>query len=348
MSATHVHIEGNIVEVDGVANYHLYAACTNKGGLPDTRIFLWEIFDPADVSKDVFKRVLQVADMDADVGYQPTRDLAIQAGQVFWRSGTLNKYYTDVEVAVQAKQVLQDEVNRLTTEYADYQSGFETIPADNDRVYPIAQDSIVEALITTYDAAYSDYEDALTAQTAAALALTATQDDYDTVSFWSSKQIALETALRRLEDEMADARDYFSTFVGGTSPGAEFDAIWFEAKIQGLVNSHPGDLDWEPAQDFIYDFEGQRATTKSSQVEGTVAAGVADHSTQTATLYIPSDKTDIASAQTALTAASAAKVAANAAASAQYAILNNAYAAVKAVYPAWVPENPLPPPPVSI
>ena len=346
MSATHVHIEGNIVEVDGVANYHLYAACTNKGGLPDTRIFLWEIFDPADVSKDVFKRVLQVADMDADVGYQPTRDLAIQAGQVFWRSGTLNKYYTDVEVAVQAKQVLQDEVNRLTTEYADYQSGFETIPADNDRVYPIAQDSIVEALITTYDAAYSDYEDALTAQTAAALALTATQDDYDTVSFWSSKQIALETALRRLEDEMTDAQGQFTDFAGAAEPNAG----WFSDGVAAQISAI-GALDPTIAkniQDLVNAFEGRRAIVQSTIIGGTISAAVADHSTQTATLYIPSDKTDIASAQTALTAASAAKVAANAAASAQYAILNNAYAAVKAVYPAWVPENPLPPPPVSI
>ncbi len=63
-----------------------YRSCTAQGDLQDPNMFLLEIVDIEVPGDDTFTRVINVTDLDSDIGYSVLRATAIAEGKVYYRS----------------------------------------------------------------------------------------------------------------------------------------------------------------------------------------------------------------------------------------------------------------------
>lgn len=359
---TKVTIDGNITEVNDTPKYRLYGRCTARGSLPDESIFVLEIVDEDAPDEDVLYRVAQVPDIvDVTVGFDSDRDRAIRNGRTYWRSSQFTNYYDDVEVAANAKQVLQDEVNELVTAYVTYSDQFEATSEEVE--FPSAATGAVQALKDAYDTAYSDYATALTTQETADETLTDAQSELSDIEDWLDRKAQLEADLTDRTAEMQNAKDRFSAFLGS---GIASDAEWFITQVTNFIANYDSHLPLitdpnrayldsirDGLEDDKNDFAAQRSQALTAFVNGSIAQGLQNHQNMeadaapAATKYIKYTAADLTTAQNAVTAAQTAKVTADADVTAKYAAMEAAYDAAKAVCPDWTPDNPLPPEPAS-
>lgn len=349
---TKVTIDGNITEVNDTPKYRLYGRCTARGSLPDESIFVLEIVDEDAPDEDVLYRVAQVPDIvDVTVGFDSDRDRAIRNGRTYWRSSQFTNYYDDVEVAANAKQVLQDEVNELVTAYVTYSDQFEATSEEVE--FPSAATGAVQALKDAYDTAYSDYATALTTQETADETLTDAQSELSDIEDWLDRKAQLESDLADRTSEITTAKALYAAFLG-TPPGAASDAAWIITRIEAFISAYDTsgsgvDTERDGLEDDKNDFAAQRTKAKSADVDSVIEQGRQNHANMQASTstYIPYTSADLTTAQNAVTAAQTAKVTADADVTAKYAAMEAAYDAAKAVCPDWTPDNPLPPEPAS-
>jgi len=352
---TKVTIDGNITEVNDTPKYRLYGRCTARGSLPDESIFVLEIVDEDAPDEDVLYRVAQVPDIvDATVGFDSDRDRAIRNGRTYWRSSQFTNYYDDVEVAANAKQVLQDEVNKLVTAYVTYSDQFEATSEEVE--FPSAATGAVQALKGAYDTAYSDYATALTTQETADETLTDAQSELSDIKNWLDQKAQLELDLTDRVTEITTAKTLYATFLGtlGTPPGAASDAAWIIARIEAFISAYDTsgsgvDTERDGLEDDKNDFAAQRTKAESADVDNVIEQGRQNHINMQASTstYIPYTNADLTTAQNAVTSAQTAKITADADVTAKYAAMEAAYDAAKAVCPDWTSDNPLPPEPAS-
>ena len=327
MTTTLIHFEANTVTVGNEPRYRLYASCTEKGSLKDTHIFLHQIADPSNPLLDVFTRVLQVYDFDTDVGFKANRYQAISAGQAYWRAASMYKLYEEVDVAVQAKQVLEDEINRLITEYVSYSEQYET--SGEDIEFPTEVAATVEKYVALYDTTLTNYENSLAAQMTAHVALTTASDNYEEIADWLKK----ENDLRAVLDGILGL---LNPFLVSTDTFATTNCGVVIAALDGFL---------DPTQQIALDaFKLQRATYLSTDYP--IGVGCAD-ALESINLgnYYPMTSGDLVAAEATLAAAQTASITADAAVQINYSLLEASYEAVKTVCPRWIPDDPLPPRP---
>lgn len=346
---TKVLIDADITEVNGAPKYRLYARCSARGSLPDTGIFLLEIVDPDVPDDDLLYRVVQVSDIEGGTAFGLSRDLAVRDGVSYWRSAQFANYYTDVEVAANAKQVLQDEINSLVGDYTTYSTQFEATSEEVN--FPSTASGAVDSLKNAYDAALTSYNTALTAQEAANEAVTDAETDRDDIETWLARKTQLESDLADRTQEITEAKTRFTAFLG-TPPGSASDAAWIIARIEEFISAYDDHgsgvgTERDALEVDKNDFSAQRQTAKSVDVDSTITRGVTNHTNMqlNVSAYIPYTAADLTAANDTLTSAQTAKVAADADVSAKYTILEASYDAVKAVCPDWTPDTPLPPEP---
>lgn len=347
MATTVVHLEADTVEVNDQPRYRLYASCIEQGDLQDIFMFLMEIVAQTLPEDDVFTRVLNVTDLDADIGFPSGRDTAIAAGKNFYRANEFTKYYDNVDLAANAKRVVQDEINRYVNEYVTYSTQFET--SGEDVSFPTAEEAIADALKTAYDTSLVAYDAALTAQQAASVALTDAQDAYDAAVTWVAKRDTLSVELDKREAEMYGAQKLYSTFLSG----AEGKAEWFHTQVKAFLNAYalaypsgtnPLDADRNALESDAQDFLESITSAVAADINGTIQTGVNEHISMAATpdSYYIADYLDTLTKQSAVATAQTTNVVAGATVTAKYALVEAAYAAVKAVCPDWIPDTPLP------
>jgi len=344
MANTGIHIEAGITQVNGEPRYRLYARCASPGDLKDINIFLMEIVDVRDPAGDVFARVITVPDLDVDIGYKTSREQAIQVGASYWRASQMAKDYEETDVAVQARTVLEDEINRLISEYTAYSNQFED--AGTDINFPTVTTPVAQAAQDAYDTALTTYTAALDTQSAASSDLDAAQVEFEDVKAWLDKKELLTTDLNyginRLQDLVARVKVFAGT-------GVSYDCQWIITEITDFINA--------------YDADGSGVDTAAAYLE----TGKNYYSTQLATFrsvdialgdslvshcvamnpdnYYLVDDGDYQAKEDAVTAAQTSKINADAAVTTQYAALVASYNSAKSVCPTWAPDEPLPPDP---
>lgn len=343
-ATTVVHFEANVVEIEDEPRYRLYASCTEQGDLKDKSIFKMQITNPTDDSKDVFSGLVEMSDLDDTEGYKTNRYDAVAAGDLYWRSMQFAKYYENVDVAVQAKNVLKDEINRLIDQYVTYSTQYET--SGEDLTFPTGDATIIDTQKATYQTALDAYNAAQEEQSTAKNALATAEAEYEEVKEWIDKKEQLEADLdagkARLSDFMIRVKAFYGT-------GVPYDCLWIVNEIADFIAAYDADgsgVDTE--RDGLYsakdNFSKQRATFNAVDIALGYDLVTLCNGMVAGNYYLVSDS-DLATKENAVTAAQTAKVAADATVTATYAVLEVAYENVKAVCPSWTPDEPLPPRP---
>jgi len=343
-ATTVVHFEANVVEVEDEPRYRLYASCTEQGDLKDKHIFRMEIVDNADDSQDVFDGLVEMSDLDDTEGYKTNRYSAVAAGDQYWRSPQFAKYYEDVDVAVQAKEVLKDEINRLIEQYVTYSTEYET--AGEDLTFPTGEPTIIDTQKEAYQTALDDYTTAQEAQATATTALETAEAEYEEVKEWIDKKEQLEEDLDAAKARLTDFVNRVKVFYG---TGVTYDCQWIINEIVDFIEAYDADgsgvdIERDSLNGAKDNFSKQRASFNAVDialgndlVNFCSGMNVDDY-------YLVTDA-DLATKENAVTAAQTAKVAADATVTAKYSVLEIAYQNVKAVCPTWIPDEPLPPRP---
>lgn len=343
-ATTVVHFEANVVEIEDEPRYRLYASCTEQGDLKDKHIFKMEIISATDDSKDVFAGLVEMSDLDDTEGFKTNRYDAVLAGDQYWRSPQFAQYYEDVDVAVQAKEVLKDEINRLIEQYVTYSTQYET--AGEDLTFPTGEPTIIDAQKEAYQTALDDYTKAQEAQATAKTELETAEAEFEEVKQWIDKKEELEADLKACKARLNDFVNRVKAFYG---TGIPYDCLWITNEITDFIEAYDADgsgVDNE--RDSLNSAKDNFAKQRASFNAVDIALGedlidlcsgmVADN------YYLVTDA-DYATKENAVTAAQTAKVAADATVTAKYAVLELAYENVKAVCPSWTPDEPLPPRP---
>ncbi len=348
MANTKVIIDADSVEINGTFVYRLQAGCIEKGELQDVYIFLLEMLDPLDPAKDELERICTVADIVAG-GFYTNRAQAETAGHLLFRSNAMTKYFDDVQVANDAKTVLQDTINTLVQDYITYSDSYEGVAEEVE--FPTTDPTATQALKNTYEDELEAYDTALETQATAASTLDTSQTTYDTAKSQIDKRDSLKVKFNETQSSVSDAQVDFSSYVG-TTPGVNQDAAWIVTQIDTFINAYNSsgsgvDFYRDNLESDRNDFEQNRKNVKNAIVDGAFSSTVTDMQTLYTTLdsYFDITDSDLTTAESDLAAAKAAKVEADAAVTATYALLLAAYLAAKAVCPEWSTEAP--PPPLS-
>jgi peptidoglycan hydrolase CwlO-like protein len=165
MAGTQVSMQRKSVVASGTTRYEISTACTVRGTLPDTNIFLLTILTADDPKDDTFSRVCNTADFTE---YQTNRDAAVDDADGSWRSSSMTLSYTDVEVANAAWKELSSRINSLVENYDAFLEDFETFDEGEVISYPTADESTKTALKDAYyaaDTALTEAQDAVTEKT---------------------------------------------------------------------------------------------------------------------------------------------------------------------------------------
>lgn len=152
---------------DGTFQYSIRTTVIEKGELPHEYMFVFKILDPADPKEDSFERVGTPYDLEVD-NHQTSRDAAIALEQEEYLAATMLKTYTELEVAVQAKEAIVSRVEDSVSSWITYMNDFAGV---SEVLHPTGDPAIEEALVTTYtgakqarkdaEVAVSDAEDAI-------------------------------------------------------------------------------------------------------------------------------------------------------------------------------------------
>ena len=92
LAVTTISSSRNVVRIDDVQKFRIVTICTAAGDLPDAGIFVQQIMDSDDPAEDEFDRVSEIVDLE---DYLNDRTAAVAAGDDYWRSNLLVKFYTD-------------------------------------------------------------------------------------------------------------------------------------------------------------------------------------------------------------------------------------------------------------
>lgn len=247
---TKVNEIANTVVVEKVQYFKLLYQCTHPGiasptyvPLQDTGIFLYEIVDPASVTKDVFTRVVDVPDFSE---YPNNRNTAIALGSNFWRNSTAALSYTDFSVANAAKTTMHDRIDALCQDFSAYSLQFLTPVGGNTGKYPldVVADPVVDQLADVYYAAYEDYLESLSGASPGASPSPAgwqsLWDDYQLKNSLVTEKATAKTTAEATYTSLSYAYQYYHDFVKNVSDSS--NAYWY----YGIVAGH------HPTEDAVF------------------------------------------------------------------------------------------------
>lgn len=345
MADTTIESSRNVVLIDGEQQFRIVTVCTAKGDLPDPGIFVHQIMDSDDPAEDEFIRVAEIVDFDE---YLDDRVAAVAAGAEYWRSYTLTKFYTDIEVANAAKTAIQDRVDELVSGYQTYVNSFLTSSEVVD--LPTGQATLLESLNNAYNTAYDDYETAVadeaTSQTA--------KDDAD--SEFTSAQTSLQSAQTVYDSAVARRAEMAAAQVamnGFGNTGAPNVIAAIDAFKDDYDTAYPsGDPNIDASVDTLVAARGFFQSDRNDFLieENAAQAGVENHDGHVTTInsliLIPA-QSDYTTAEEDVRTTTQALAEAEAATAAAYASLEAAYNAAKSACNTWTPDAGKSFPPIS-
>jgi len=132
---------------DGSSIYQIDATVTDKGELPHANLFVVQIVDELDTTRDAFVRVGNPYDLE---NIYRTRVEALANGQVYYLTATMYWRYTDLSLAVQAKDAVRSRIDNAVNAWYTYKTAFE----GTETVYhPTAEATYEQQLEDDYVAA---------------------------------------------------------------------------------------------------------------------------------------------------------------------------------------------------
>ena len=168
---------------DGSSTYQIDAEVTVKGDLPHPNIFVYQILDPLDTTRDTFVRVGTPYDLE---NVPQTRTAAIASSQEYFLGSTLQRRYSDLNTAVQAKDAVRSRIDNSVQAWRTYSTDFS---GSETTYHPTAEEAYEQQLKDDYEAARDariDAEEVVTdADAALVLAETAVQNAIDISTIYS-------------------------------------------------------------------------------------------------------------------------------------------------------------------
>jgi hypothetical protein len=148
--AEKTRIEQESIEVtleDGSTAYQITTEVLEPGILPDTGLFVFRIVDPLDPKDDAFERVAQPKDINF---LSRDRDQAILDGDEEFMYFKVVLQYTDLEVAIQAKDAVKSRIDSSISAWYQYETEF---AGTEETLHPGVDPEFEQALKDAYKAA---------------------------------------------------------------------------------------------------------------------------------------------------------------------------------------------------
>jgi uridine phosphorylase len=342
----YTHITQDCISVDTADGMRYQITTTviddpieHYGELPDPFLFVYDVVEALDPKQDVFVRVGSPYDLENVV---VGRAATITAGTLRYRTNSFMVRYTDLEIAVQAKQAIKQRVDTAVMTWYTYKSAFYALLETTE--HPTTDEEYIQTLTNAYvaarDARIAAEAAAVTASTAVATALVEAnaaaqmvQIYYNEVAFCQTGRVTywlgtpgvksgvsnLSTASNTFFTEIRAAYDAHSGFVYPASPPGTSD--WHEVH-EALVDMELALGTWATAYPFVNLLDTLFATFCSGANNGYMTAVNTKNSKDLA----------VANAQTAKEKADASVATAQAAEDA-------ALAAVRAACPTFDPST---------
>lgn len=212
MASTKTVQQRRAVIIDDVQKFEVDIGVTDKGDLPSSAIFTFEIKDASDPKEDLFARVATIADFE-DIGED--RVVAVASDLTLFRTASAKFYYDNLETAVNAQSTLKSFIDQLVTDWESYQTQFVTV--SEITTHPQLSDSIFQAAVAAYDATVVEL-------TAATTALATAKTAYDnSVSNATDENVVLSEAQARYAESL-DIKAWFDELYNAVSPASGLHA----------------------------------------------------------------------------------------------------------------------------
>ena len=157
--------------------YVIAYTCEDAGELPTKHVFAYEIGDENDPATDDFHHVATVHEIQNVV---VSRDAAIAAGGSIYFLTYLERTYTDLTIALEARAQLDTRLNELTQGWITFRDSFAT--DELTKLFPSGDPLVEEQTIEDYVEAKATREEAQVVADLAAVGVSTTQDDIDNAS----------------------------------------------------------------------------------------------------------------------------------------------------------------------
>lgn len=215
----------------GKPGYKVINHLSSAGDLPDYGVFLVQVADPEDPTKDVLARVITVPDFFT---YPSLRTASVGAGLEYYRSSTWTAFYEDLSLATAGAKSFKDRVNKLVQDWMTYEYNFEYGPPGDAIVLPSSDLSALQTLINVWQSAQLATQNAeanVTVQQAkvdaAQTALTAAQNQYALVSdlhttldSMAAQVDMLDQVINHLDSAKGVTGDKMAVFPSASQTGA--------------------------------------------------------------------------------------------------------------------------------
>lgn len=322
---------------DGSSVYQISTAVTNKGELPHANIFVFQILDTMDTTRDTFVRVGNPYDLE---NIPTTRVAAIAAGQEYFLSSTMLRRYADLNTAVQAKDAVRSRIDNSVNAWYTYKTSFEATAEVT--THPTAEAAYEQQLSD----AYVDARDArLDAETAVVTANTTLEDAQDDAAAATALQVIYEDAYKFAEQSHGI---YWTQYYGAattfiaTHMAARFTA--FKGDYTSLsLNVYKSSGVYGDGYDtwltHLQDMEANLSTMSTASGNGSRLDGTFGQFHTQVTDYYTSQQGVISTANVAVASAVTAKKEAEASLAAAQTAEDAALAAVLAVCPTFDPAS---------
>jgi hypothetical protein len=138
------------VTLDDGMKYQITTTVTDAGELPDVFLFVHDIVETSDPKQDVFVRVGNPYDLENVV---IGREAALAAGLTRYRTNMFVARYTDIELAVQAKQAISQRIDTAVNTWYSYKEDFRETPPLVPTDHPTTDEEYLQTLTNEYKAA---------------------------------------------------------------------------------------------------------------------------------------------------------------------------------------------------
>lgn len=331
------------VTLDDGMKYQITTTVTDAGELPDVFLFVHDIVETSDPKQDVFVRVGNPYDLENVV---VGREAALAAGLTRYRTNMFLARYTDLELAVQAKQAISQRIDTAVNTWYTYKEEFRETPPLTPTDHPTTDEEYLQTLTNAYKdtiaarqaaetdalAAAEAVKDAEAAAAAAASLVQVYKKETEfcqtaRVTYWNgtpgvkSGVSALSSASQTFFNAIKAVYNSYSGYTYPAHPGAgEFFDMW--SALSAMETALTGTNGWSTSEPYVAQLDAAFNTFCSGASTG-YATAVADKNVKDLA---------VANAQTA-------KEKADASVATAQANEDAALAAIKAVCPTFDPSS---------
>lgn len=293
--ATETQQTREAVTISGVVKFKVTITVTDKGDLPSAAFLVVTINDELDSKEDTFARVATIPDFDE---LQEDRGTAIDDDDLEFRTSTFILWYTDLETAVNAQNVLKERIDELVDDYETYQDDFVAI--SEVTVHPQIGESTYQSAVTAYQDAMRDTLDAQETRDEA-------EEDYNEKSTEADQATVDQAKSKEISEECAQTKGYFDTlrtaFIALDADGDTVLAaaeVYYALQVTSPVPT-PADVTFRNALDLFISklklSEAQKTQTTTEQTAFATVCGKRSGEYSTAQTAKTSADTDLGTAR---------------------------------------------------